>query len=79
MSLHRTMGNSLVCSVTSACAIAEAPEKSVTHYPDESTGATSGNAEPPTDKSRSFTCRAVREQRSADYGSEWSGSWEPDW
>jgi rare lipoprotein A len=64
------MGISLVCLVTCACASAEAPEKSMTRYPDESTGAASGNAETPTDKSRSFICGAVREQRSADYGSE---------
>ena len=70
MPMRRAMGISLVCLVTSACASAEAPEKSMTHYSDESTGVTSGNAETSTDKSRSFTCGAVREQWSADYGSE---------
>jgi rare lipoprotein A len=67
MPMRRTIGISLACLVTSACAIAEAPEESTTHYPGESAGATPGSAETPTDKPRSFTCEAAQE-RAADHG-----------
>jgi rare lipoprotein A len=74
MPMRRTIGISLACLVTSACAMVETPEESTTHYPGEPTGATSGSAETPTaetptDKPRSFTCGAAQERRSADYGS----------
>jgi rare lipoprotein A len=73
MPMRRTIGISLACFVTSACAMVETPEESRTHYPGEPTGATLGSAETPTaetpsDKPRSFTCGA-QERRSADYGS----------
>jgi peptidoglycan lytic transglycosylase len=58
MPMRRTIGISLACLVTSACAIAETPEESTTHYPGESTGVIPGNAEMSTDR------------RSADHGSE---------
>jgi rare lipoprotein A len=64
MPMRRTIGISLACLVTSACAIAETPEESAT----QSIGVTPGTAEVPT-KSRSFAC-AAQEYRSADYGSE---------
>src|SRR5258705_9829999 len=67
MPMRRTIGISLACLVTSACAIAEAPEENTTHYPGESAGATPGSAETPTDKPRSFTCEATQE-RAADNG-----------
>jgi rare lipoprotein A len=56
--------------VTSACAIAETPEESTTHYPSESTGVAPENPEMATDQARSFTCGAAQERRSSDYGSE---------
>jgi rare lipoprotein A len=68
--MRRTLGISLACLVTSAGAMAEAPDESTTHYPGESTGVTPGSAEMPIDKSRSVTCRAAQERRSADRGSE---------
>ena len=67
MPMRRTIGISLACLVTSACAIAEAPEENATHYPGGSAGATPGSAETPTDKPRSFTCGATQE-RAADHG-----------
>ena len=70
MPMRRTIGISLACLVTSACAIAESPEEGTTHYPGESTGVTPENAKMPTDQSRSFTCGAAPERRSADYGYE---------
>ena len=69
MPMRRTIGISLACLVTSACTMVETPEESTTHYPGEPTGTTSGSAETPTDKPRSFTCGAAQERRSADYGS----------
>ena len=70
MPIRRTIGISLACLVTSACAMVETPEESTTHYPGESTSVTPGSAEMPTDKSQSFTCRAAQEGRLADDGSE---------
>ena len=70
MPMRRAIGISLACLVTSACAIADTPEESTTHYPGEPTGATPGNAEMPTDRSRSFTCGDAQERRSANHGSE---------
>jgi hypothetical protein len=64
MPMRRTIGISLACLVTSACAIAETPEESTT----QSIGVTPGNAEIPI-KSRSFACGA-EERWAADYGSE---------
>jgi rare lipoprotein A len=63
MPMPRTIGISLACLVTSACAIAETPEEGTT----QSIGVTPGTAEMPTN-SRSFACGA-QERRSADYGS----------
>jgi rare lipoprotein A len=73
MPMRRTIGISLACLVTSACAMVETPEESRTHYPGEPTGATLGSAETPTaetptDKPRSFSCGAAQERRSAHYG-----------
>ena len=77
MPMRRTMGISLACLVTSACAIAEMPEESTT----QSIGVTPENAETPTDRSRSFACAATHERWSAASGSEWavqrSASFEP--
>src|SRR5216683_1574265 len=70
MPMRRTIGISLACLVTSACAIVETPEESTTHHPGEPTGATPGNAETPTDQLLSFTCRAAQERLAADHGSE---------
>jgi len=45
------------------------PEENIT----QSTGVAPENAETPTDRSRSFTCAAAQERRSAtDYRSEWN-------
>jgi peptidoglycan lytic transglycosylase len=70
MPMHRTICIFIACLVTSACTTAEALEESATHYPGEPTGGSPGNAEVPTDKSRSFTWGAAQERRSVDYGSE---------
>lgn len=47
MQLRRTIGISLACLVTSACAIGKTPEESASHYPDEATDVPQGNAETP--------------------------------
>ena len=77
MPMRRTMGISLACLVTSACAIAETPEESTP----QSISVTPENAETPTDRSRSFACAAAQERWPADYGPEWvaqrSMSFEP--
>jgi rare lipoprotein A len=70
MPMRRTIGISLACLVTSACATVETPEESTTHYSGEPTGATPGNAETPTDEPRSFTCGAAQEPLAADHGSD---------
>jgi rare lipoprotein A len=70
MPMHRTIGISLACLVTSACAITKTPEESTSHYPDEATGVRQESAEMPTSSSRDFRCRAAQKRRFADYGSE---------
>jgi rare lipoprotein A len=69
MPMRRTIGISLACLVTSACAIAKAPQESTPHYPEESTDVTPGN-EVPIDRSRSFTGGTAAERRSVDHGAE---------
>ena len=52
MSMRRTIGISLACFVTSACAIDKTPEeKSVSHYPGETAALPQGNGETPTGES----------------------------
>jgi rare lipoprotein A len=63
--MRRTIGISLVCLVTSACAIAETPEESTT----QSTSVAPLSPGMPPDQSRSLACE-VGERRSADYGFE---------
>jgi len=70
MPMRRTIGISLACLVTSACAISKTPDESTTQYPGDSIGVTPEHAEAPTDKPRSFTCGAEQERRSADHGAE---------
>ena len=65
MPMRRTIGISLMCLVTSACAIAETPEESTT----QSASVAPGNAELPSQNSRSLACGA-EERRSVDYDSE---------
>jgi hypothetical protein len=81
MPMRRTIGISLACLVTSACAVAETSEESTTQYQGESTNINPGSAKMPTDRSRSFACAAPQERWPADYGSEWvaqrSRSFEP--
>lgn len=50
MSMRRTIGISLACLVTSACAIDKPPEEEgISHYPGETAGLPQGNGEtPPT-------------------------------
>ncbi len=69
MPMRRTIGISLACLVTSACAIAKAPQESTPHYPDEPIDVTPGN-EVPADRSRSFTCGAADQRQPVDHGSE---------
>jgi rare lipoprotein A len=47
MQMRRTIGISLACLVTSACAIDKTPEEGTSHYPDEATGVPQGIAETP--------------------------------
>jgi rare lipoprotein A (peptidoglycan hydrolase) len=68
MQMRRTIGISLACLVTSACAIAETPEESTTHYPGEPSGVAPGNAETSTNNPHSFTCGAAEERQAADHG-----------
>jgi rare lipoprotein A (peptidoglycan hydrolase) len=65
--MRRAIGISFACLVTSACAIAEAPEESTT----PSVAVTSGNPESPS-KSGSVACGGEGRQW-VDYGSEPSG------
>jgi rare lipoprotein A (peptidoglycan hydrolase) len=52
MSMRRTIGISLACLVTSACAIDKTPEEeSISHYPGETTASPQGNRETPTGES----------------------------
>jgi hypothetical protein len=52
MSMRRTIGISLACLVTSACAIDKTPEEeSISHYPGETAGLPQGNGETPTGES----------------------------
>jgi rare lipoprotein A len=52
MSMRRTIGISLACFVTSACAIDKTPEeKSVSQYPGETAALPQGNGETPTGES----------------------------
>ena len=81
MLLRRTIGISLACLVTSACAIATESEESTARDPGDSTGVSPGNAEMPAGTSRSFTCGPREERRSPDHGSRGVGqrraSFEP--
>jgi rare lipoprotein A len=70
MPMHRTIGMSLACLLTSVCAIAKTPEKSTSHYPGEATSVPRGNAGMPTGRSRDFHCGAAQKRRSIDYTSE---------
>jgi rare lipoprotein A len=63
--MRRTIGISLVCLVTSACAIAETSEEITT----QSTSVAPQRPEIPPDKSRTLA-RGAEERRSAEYGSE---------
>ena len=75
MPMRRTIGITLVCLVTSACAIAETPEESTTQL----ASIVPGSPDPP-DKSRSFAS-AAEEPRSSDHDpqqvEEWRASVAP--
>src|SRR5215831_4362033 len=52
MSMRRTIGISLACLLTSACAIDKTPEaEGTSHYPAETAGLSRGNGEAPTGES----------------------------
>jgi len=70
MPLRRTVGISLACLVTSACAMAEVPEESTSHDPREATCVPLGNAENSTDAASRFPCGSTQEGRSVDCSSE---------
>ena len=55
MSMRRTIGISLACFVTTACAAGEIPEESTSDYPGETTGFRQGNGETPIGESRLST------------------------
>ncbi|MBV8119719.1 MAG: septal ring lytic transglycosylase RlpA family protein [Alphaproteobacteria bacterium] len=52
MPLRRTIGISLACFVTSACAMGETPEESPSHILDEATAIPQRDPEPAIDRSR---------------------------
>src|SRR5580704_9695577 len=58
MPMHRTIGISLACLVTSACAMDEMPQESTSHYPDETTDLLQQKAEVAPDTSRRFEPKA---------------------
>jgi rare lipoprotein A len=58
MPMRRTLGVSLACLVTSACATGQTPAESTSHYPGEVTDVRQGNADVATDKSRGFELEA---------------------
>jgi rare lipoprotein A len=70
MPVRRTIGISLACLVTSACAFSKTPEESTFRCPGQATDVPQKNAEMPTDRSPGLTCEAAQEHRSADYGPE---------
>jgi rare lipoprotein A len=58
MPMRRTMGISLACLVTSACAIGNPPQESTSQYPDEAAGLRQQTAESAPDQSRGFEADA---------------------
>jgi rare lipoprotein A len=56
--MHRTIGISLACLVTSACAMDEMPQESTSHYPDETTDLRQQKAEVARDTSCRFEPKA---------------------
>jgi len=58
MPMHRTIGISLACLVTSACAMDEMPQESTSHYPGETTDLRQQKAEVAPDTSRRFEPKA---------------------
>jgi rare lipoprotein A len=58
MPMHRTIGISLACLVTSACAMDEMPQESTSHYPDETTDLRQQKAEVARDTSCRFEPKA---------------------
>jgi rare lipoprotein A len=81
MPIRRAIGISFACLVTSACAIAKAPEKNVSNYPGEAARTAPGNSQIPTAGPRNPACGTVRQGRlNNDYlqGAElWRLSFEP--
>jgi rare lipoprotein A len=57
MPMRRTIGLSLACMVTSACAIHK-PQESTSHYPDETANLSQENAKVAPDKSRDIALEA---------------------
>jgi rare lipoprotein A len=81
MPMRRTIGVSLACLVTSACAIGKTPQESTPHYPDETADLRQEKAEVAPDKSWGFvreadacggildgSCRLVRAVGSGQFG-----------
>lgn len=79
--MRRTIGISLACLVTSACAIGKTPQASTSHYLDETADLHQKNAEVAPDKYRGFepesaacgsirdgSCRLVRAVGSSQFG-----------
>ena len=68
MPMRRTIGISLACLVTSACAITKTPEKTASHYSGDAGQADPENSQIPTARLRNFACRAVRHGKLAEDG-----------
>src|SRR5215469_13786569 len=72
MSMRLLIGISLVCLVTSACAIGKTPEKRASHYRNEADGFPDGNGATPNVKSLSSRSAAADGVWVADQGSKWA-------
>jgi rare lipoprotein A len=72
MSMRLLIGISLVCLVTSPCAIGKTTEKSASHYRGEGGGFPEGSGETPIGKSPSSRRAIANDGLAADQGSEWA-------
>ena len=70
MSMRRLIGISLVCFVTSACAIEKTPEESTSYPPDEPARSPQASGETPSDKSPVSPGGLLGDGGSSGYGSK---------
>jgi rare lipoprotein A len=72
MSMRLLIGISLVCLVTSACAIGKTTERSASHYRGEGGGFPDENGEMPIGKSRGSRRTIAKDGLTTDQGSNWA-------